>query len=210
MSSAKASQTNAVKHFWDRYIHYLIDSDIKSSVARWYVIRAEQYIKFFPDKRLADQSPQDVVCYLEGQSRNANLEDWQFCQIVNAIQKLFAMLEVSWLDEVDWQHWQHSVSLSGAHPTIAREASVDETILKLANTGSRLAEVRRLHGDALKQMMMAIRQRGYSIRTEQAYESWVARFIAFCDNRDPRKLGPDEVVSFLQHLAVRRNVAAST
>jgi len=206
-----ASQTDAIKRFWDRYIQYLANSDVKPSVARWYVIRAEQYIKFLPDKRLGDHCPGDVVGYLEGQSRSTKLEDWQFNQIVDAIQKLFAMLEVPWLNEVDWHHWLHSFSLSGTHPTIAREASVDETISKLANiSGSRLAEVRRLHGDIFKQLLMEIRQRRYSIRTEQAYESWVARFIAFCDNRDPRKLGADEVVSFLQHLAVRRNVAAST
>ena len=38
----------------------------------------------------------------------------------------------------------------------------------------------------------------------------MARFIAFCNNRNPCETGGDEVVSFLQHLAVRRNVSAST
>ncbi|WP_462270202.1 phage integrase N-terminal SAM-like domain-containing protein [Desulfobacter sp.] len=57
---------------------------------------------------------------------------------------------------------------------------------------------------------MELRTRGYSIRTEQAYESWVTRFISFCGNREPEKLGSGEVVSFLQHLAVQRNVAEST
>ena len=133
-----------------------------------------------------------LVGYLE--SRSKELEDWQFNQIVGAIQKLFAMLEVPWLDEVDWHHWLHSLSLSGTHSTIAREASVDETLSKLANiSGSRLAEIRRLHGGNFKQLLMVIRQRGYSIQTEQTYESWVNRFIAFCDNRDLRKLGADEV-----------------
>ena len=211
MSMKDTNQIVAIKRFWDRYIQYLTDSDVKLSVARWYVIRAEQYIKFFSEKRLVEHCPEDVVGYLEQKSRNTDLEDWQFSQIVDAIQKLFTMLAVPWLDEVDWHHWLHSSSLWGTHPSIAREASVDETISKLANiSGSRLAEVRRLHGDCFKQLLMVIRQRGYSIRTEQAYESWVARFIAFCDNRDPRKLGAEETVSFLQHLAVRRNVAAST
>ena len=211
MSNMNASQTDAIKRFWDRYIQYLTDSDVKPSVARWYVIRAEQYINLSPDKQLVEHCPSDVVGYLEKQSRSTKLEDWQFNQIVDAIQKLFAMLQVPWLDEVDWHHWLHSFSLSSTHSTVAREASVDETISKLANiSGSRLAEVRRLHSVIFKQLLTVIRQRGYSIRTEQAYESWVARFIAFCDNQDPRKLGADEVVSFLQHLAVRRNVAAST
>ena len=36
------------------------------------------------------------------------------------------------------------------------------------------------------------------------------RFIAFCDNADPQGAGNAEVLAFLQHLAVARQVAAST
>ena len=46
--------------------------------------------------------------------------------------------------------------------------------------------------------------------TERAYEGWVVRLIAFCDNADPQGLGNAEVLAFLQHLAVARQVAAST
>lgn len=59
-------------------------------------------------------------------------------------------------------------------------------------------------------MIAEIRRRAYSIRTEQAYEQWVCRFIAFFDHRDPHELGAAEVKSFLEHLAVQGNVAAST
>jgi hypothetical protein len=55
-----------------------------------------------------------------------------------------------------------------------------------------------------------IRRRAYSIRTEQAYEHWACRFIAFCRKRDPRELGAAEAGAFLEDLAVRGNVAAST
>ena len=58
--------------------------------------------------------------------------------------------------------------------------------------------------------MVELRTRRYSIRTEQSYESWVTRFISYNGNREPKKLGSGEVVSFLQHLAVQRNVAEST
>jgi len=211
MANTNARQTDAIKHFWDRYIQYLANNDVKPTVTRWYVIRAEQYIKALPGKRLANHCAKNVVDYLDLQSKNTKIDDWQFCQIVDAIQKLFALLEVPWLDEVDWDHWLHSSALSDSHPSIARETPAAETISRLASiSGSEQAKVRRLHGEVLKQLLIVIRQRGYSIRTEQAYESWATRFIAYCDNRDPRTLGADEVVSFLQHLAVRRNVAAST
>ena len=62
----------------------------------------------------------------------------------------------------------------------------------------------------LDRVREAIRVRHYSIRTEEAYVDWVRRFILFHGKRHPLDMGPDEVAAFLTHLAVQRNVAAST
>lgn len=62
----------------------------------------------------------------------------------------------------------------------------------------------------LERLVAEIRRRKYSIRTEQAYESWVCRFILFCDNRDPETVGTERIVAFLERLAVHGQVAAST
>lgn len=212
MKRVNSSSINTRKRFWDKYIKFIQDRGVKDSVVRWYVIRVEQYIKAFPEKRLAKHCPQDIVNYLEKQGRLVKLKDWQFRQIVDAIQNLFTMLNVSWLSEVDWEYWMDSAYiLPETHPTTARNVSAEKIIEKLANLkSSKLTEVRRLHKEILKQLLIEIRRRGYSIKTEQTYESWATRFIAFNDNQNPRKLGGNEVVSFLQHLAVRRNVAAST
>jgi integron integrase len=55
-----------------------------------------------------------------------------------------------------------------------------------------------------------IRLRHYSIRTEEAYVHWIRRFIRFSGGRHPREMGQPEIAAFLSHLAVDRNVAAST
>jgi integron integrase len=55
-----------------------------------------------------------------------------------------------------------------------------------------------------------LRLRHFSPRTEEAYLSWVRRFVRFHGLRHPRELGEREVVSFLTHLTVDRGVAAST
>jgi len=55
-----------------------------------------------------------------------------------------------------------------------------------------------------------IRLKHYSIRTETAYVDWVRRFVVFHDRRHPRDLGAEHMEAFLSHLAVQRNVAAST
>jgi hypothetical protein len=57
-----------------------------------------------------------------------------------------------------------------------------------------------------------IRLKHYSIRTEQAYLDWIKRFILHFDKRHPNEMGAVEVEVevFLTHLAVKRNVSAST
>lgn len=62
----------------------------------------------------------------------------------------------------------------------------------------------------LDQLRTRIRARHYSLRTEQSYAGWVRRFILFHDKRHPRDMGAPEVEAFLSHLAVDRNVSAST
>jgi integron integrase len=62
----------------------------------------------------------------------------------------------------------------------------------------------------LEQLRRAIRVRHYSIRTEQAYVTWVRRFILFHGKRHPREMGAAEVGAFLTHLAVDRRVAPNT
>ncbi len=58
-------------------------------------------------------------------------------------------------------------------------------------------------------MRSAIRVRHYSIRTEEAYLGWVRRFFAYT-RRHPKELEADEINRFLTHLAIEKNVAAST
>ncbi len=62
----------------------------------------------------------------------------------------------------------------------------------------------------LEKVRNAIRVRHYSIRTEQAYLDWTRRYIRFHRKCHPQYMGEAEVRSFLTHLAVDRNVAAST
>ncbi len=62
----------------------------------------------------------------------------------------------------------------------------------------------------LSDLRNAIRTRNYSIRTEQVYVSWAVRYIRFHGKRHPEELGDAEVVAYLSHLAVKRNVAANT
>jgi integron integrase len=62
----------------------------------------------------------------------------------------------------------------------------------------------------LDQLRETLQTQHYSIRTETAYVDWVRRFILFHHKRHPKDMRAPEVEAFLTHLAVERNVAAST
>lgn len=62
----------------------------------------------------------------------------------------------------------------------------------------------------LDQVREQIRLKHYSIRTERVYCEWIKRYVRFHNYRHPLEMGAAEVEAFLSHLAVRRDVSAST
>ena len=55
-----------------------------------------------------------------------------------------------------------------------------------------------------------MRARHLSPRTEQAYLSWVRRYVRYHGIRHPAQLGVDEVVGYLTHLANEHRVSRAT
>ena len=62
----------------------------------------------------------------------------------------------------------------------------------------------------LDQVRQRIRLKGYSIRTEKTYVSWIRQFILFHGKRHPQDMGKPEIEAFLTYLVMNRNVASST
>jgi integrase len=62
----------------------------------------------------------------------------------------------------------------------------------------------------LDQFRDFLRLKHYAFRTEEAYLDWVRRYILFHNKQHPTVLGVEAVRDFLTHLAVDRQVAAST
>ena len=62
----------------------------------------------------------------------------------------------------------------------------------------------------LGQVRGAVALRHYSKRTEQAYVSWIRRFVLFHNKRHPRDMGEAEVTAFLSFLVEKRHVSGST
>lgn len=61
-----------------------------------------------------------------------------------------------------------------------------------------------------EQVRDVLRRRHYSPRTEKAYIDWMSRFVRYFGGRSPEDMGSTEVVAYLTHLAVEKNVSAAT
>jgi len=62
----------------------------------------------------------------------------------------------------------------------------------------------------MEQVRRVLRVKHYSIRTEKSYCYWIRYFIRYSGMRHPAEMGAAEVRTFLEHLAVERDVAAAT
>ena len=65
-------------------------------------------------------------------------------------------------------------------------------------------------GRLLDQVRERLRLKHYALRTERSYVDWIKRYILFHDKRHPREMGAPQVEAFLTHLAVNRDLSAST
>lgn len=205
------------RRFWDRYLAILHKQGIRPPFDRWHVVRAEQFLKAFPGRKLADHGPDSVRAYLEDAGRQAGMQDWQFRQVVVATRILFSMAGPESMQGFDWDFWlDSSKALGPGHPTIARAPAVGD---ESPDPSARILERMDEHGcarlvrqfpDAFSGLATLIRTRGMSIRTEKTYLHWLCRFLFHYPGRAPAEMGAQEVLGFLQHLAVERNVAAST
>ena len=62
----------------------------------------------------------------------------------------------------------------------------------------------------MDRVRQAIRVRHYSRRTEEAYVTWIRRFIVFHGKRHPSEVGAADISEFLTALAVHHHISAST
>ncbi len=62
----------------------------------------------------------------------------------------------------------------------------------------------------LDQVRIACRRMHYSPKTEKTYVFWVRQYTLFNHKRHPNEVGQKEIKSYLNHLAVKRHVSAST
>ncbi len=192
---------------WQQYIRVLSLRKIPEKAHRYYVKHVEDLIRETGQTPLLNLRRKVVEAFFQQRAYNPHLEDWQVRQCVDAIQFLLkdlAHAPVS--DEIDWDAWRYgSQRLDAGHTTLARDQSVVQTVARAAKNLEVLD-----HRQALEQLVIEIRARHYSIRTEKTYLNWAVRFLVFCKSDQLNTPAAGQVQLFLQYLAVERKVSVST
>lgn len=196
--------------FWKQCNATLFSLSIKESQRRWYVKRSEEYFRYFKKTDICDHTAQHVTEYLSKFGRKHHIEAWQFRQAIDAIRILFTTVQNKSLHKIDWSYWKDAVErLEQEHPNRAGQA----TTLPSEEVDSSKRTTSHFQGNfsqAIDRLAIEIRRRNYSIRTEQTYSYWVKKFLSSNKGQKISSLGAKEAKRFLEQLAIRDKVAAST
>jgi integron integrase len=187
--------------FWEAYRGCAEENRVQPDRSPFYVKWAKYFANFLPEKPLKDRSRKDIEAFLADLGKRRGIADWQVRQAEHALRILYEIFLPHYSPE------RHT----GVAPT--EKHPVQEAIAKTDAFRDRVipGEVERQFSDLVEAVKTEVRSRHYSYRTETTYLDWVRRFLAFHKYADPRGLdAPTAVKTYLDYLAVEREVAAST
>jgi hypothetical protein len=108
MSEPATTAQRRIDAFWAKFLTLVKKRGVREDAERWYVLRAEGFVKAMQPRRLAELMLADLDGFLAAQGRNTGVRPWQLMQIVDAIQMLGQTAEAAWAARVDWPRWRDS------------------------------------------------------------------------------------------------------
>jgi integron integrase len=172
--------------FWTEYKAVLTKLSVPEKKVNFYTGWAQRFERFLNGLPLQEATVEMVKAFLTDIAQDEHIKDWQIDQARHALEILY--------DEylkVDFK--APAVPLEPFRDAI-RDPAVFE----------------RMHGALLRRIEAECRVRHYSIRTEEAYVTWVKRFLSFCNNQDPAELSAQDIKKYLEFLAQERSVSSGT
>jgi integron integrase len=200
--------------FWDDYEKALKAGGIPEKYVEHHVRNVEHFIKKARGLKLRSHCGEDIGEYLVKVVLRGTLQDWQYAQLIESLRILFQkVVKTEWAAKFPWAKWNEPhlnfpdklVEYSGERDTWKPEVGQQSFRDEVHGNG-----IKELHREHIEKLRTVIRSKHYSIRTEQTYEDWVMRLLAFTDLPTPYRLCARHVREYLNYLANERKVAAST
>ncbi len=179
----------------------------KPKEAYWLGMRMENFLRAYGSK-IETVGLGDVCDYLEGLIKKGQAQ-WQLNQSLDAIGMLMGYgyqredliipkLKVAW------------------HLRLNQRAGIKVPDLRAQNSDSKSQnpDLKVTGADpvgtVIERLRRVLRVAHYALKTEKAYTQWWQRFEKFAGGRPEGEMGAEDVRGFLEHLAVERQVSAST
>lgn len=123
--SKSAGVPPAIARFWHNYLSVLEKASVPRKARVWYRRHAEAYIHANSELKLAQHQPQQVDAWLTAKGRLANVSEWQFRQLADALRLLFCeLVQPAWAADYDWYQWRaFGRELEPDHPTLRRDVN---------------------------------------------------------------------------------------
>jgi integron integrase len=186
--------------FMKLYARALEAGGVQKRYHEWFIRWIQRFDRFNTDLFLEKRQAHDVQNFLNDLLLNSKIEDWQLQQASQALKLLYQnVYKADWA--VNWEETIHLNMEELYRSTIPKETFEDQ-IQKI--------NIPEKHKTYLEKLRFTLRRGNYSIRTEQTYEAWIARFLTFHKDNTVNRLGPGSVKKYLDYLAVERKVAVST
>jgi Phage integrase, N-terminal SAM-like domain len=191
-------ETKEVKRLWQEYRAAVSSQGVPDSRADWFVRWAQRFAHPMPGIPLRARTKVQVRAFLSDLAQQAHVESWQVNQAQESLRVLYQeFLPLPWAGP--WPLQVHAME-------VARRGSQGKSFRDEVSS----SEVDAAHREVLSRLRTEIRARHYSLRTEQACEHWMRRFLTFHELKSPRELGPEAVKEYLEYLAMERTGSAST
>lgn len=199
--------------FWHDYRCAVLGEGVDEKSADWYVSAVDCYIKNAEGLSLKTHTVRDMEYYLASTIKKENHDEWQYAQVVDALRVLFQKIVKSdWAAGFPWEQWKEphlnfpaKLEIESGdkpwRPVKGKEFFRDS----LDGKGWQ-----KLYEKYFEKLRTEIRKRHYSIRTEQSYENWIARFLVFHGMKEPPMLSAGHVKEYLDYLANDKRISAST
>jgi hypothetical protein len=183
--------------FWDAYRRLILKKGVPSVKSTWYIKWIYRFVAFFDGIPLEARTADHIKSFLVKLKREPKVEDWQVMQASEALRMLYQEhFRMTWA-----QGWSKATYVSEDIILKGREFFRDEA-------GSK--DVDAFYKEVFIRFRSEMRRRHYSLRTEQSYKDWIRRFLFFHNLKMPQELGAGSVKEYLEYLAEKRQVTAST
>lgn len=191
---------------WASYLEALGREAIPQARVRYYVGWVESFQRHEAGRPLTGRGPEDVERFLREVSERPGVELWRLRQAAKALRIFYRdVLGAEWAGKLRAPN--PAASAQAGPASSAGEPGVPSELPDPDPVSADFAG----HGveDWPARLRSVMRTGNYSFRTERAYRVWIQRFLAFCADRSCEPAA-ERVRDFLEHLALAREVAAST